>query len=427
MGILDKIFGGENRETKAQNIKFSQLDGWIKNKLETKNSAVYAECKEIVEDVRDSVKDIRALIERLEQEGFQHNVPVKVYKIVKASKPKYIAGILEILNKIEEKYPKNYTGLEEFHKILNESLLNISKISMSHGRYLPMAFEDLITEISRGTKHLFELNNKLALNLKPNDITVTYKNLLSETGEIKNLKEQLDTIIKREASMKDNIKSIMTEREKLKDEMDDLVKSEEHVRCAELEEQYKDILKSKENIESTIYNNLHPLVRIMRKFRHILEEKPEFKNVLHRIDKYVDKPVEEFISDNNRDINSILGQVKESIERNEMDIKDVEKKKISEKIDSVIVNLSDDLRQKYMLLQEKEAEIKSKIAQIDIKNRIDAISYNINELDRKLSLEHNNLTKVINRRDMVNDEIKNKIDNLQDMISKIEGIRILIS
>jgi len=427
MGILDKIFGGENRETKAQNIKFSQLDGWIKNKLETKNSAVYAECKEIVEDVRDSVKDIRALIERLEQEGFQHNVPVKVYKIVKASKPKYIAGILEILNKIEEKYPKNYTGLEEFHKILNESLLNISKISMSHGRYLPMAFEDLITEISRGTKHLFELNNKLALNLKPNDITVTYKNLLSETGEIKNLKEQLDTIIKREASMKDNIKSIMTEREKLKDEMDDLVKSEEHVRCAELEEQYKDILKSKENIESTIYNNLHPLVRIMRKFRHILEEKPEFKNVLHRIDKYVDKPVEEFISDNNRDINSILGQVKESIERNEMDMKDVEKKKISEKIDSVIVNLSDDLRQKYMLLQEKEAEIKSKIAQIDIKNRIETINYNINELDRKLSLEHNNLTKVINRRDMVNDEIKNKIDNLQDMISKIEGIRILIS
>ena len=146
MGILDRIFGREDRETKTPNIKFDQLEDWIKNKLDTKNSATYSECREILDDVKDSVKDIRALVKRLEREGFQHNMPVKIYKIVKASKPKYMAGMLDILEKIEEKYPKKYTDLEEFHRILSESMLNISKISISHGRYLPMAFEDLIAE-----------------------------------------------------------------------------------------------------------------------------------------------------------------------------------------------------------------------------------------------------------------------------------------
>jgi len=374
MSFLDRFFGkGDTPSEQTKSIKFSELNGWLRKRIELESQESYRNAKPIVDEIMASIESIKEHADRLERTDCPKSIPKRVEKIVLLSKPEFVRGIHDSVRDVEN---SSREDIGEFNRNLDATILGMGKVLSGQGRYLPVAFGDIIQDMAKELKSVVKKSKELKefiTNSKTYDaILDNIEELRKESGRLK----ELDT---RGREIEKELKKTLEEKKKLIRERADFEKSPEFRESHSLQEKLNEFGEKKRGIETKIHGYLSPIKRPLKKLKKELDRKD--------IRAYIENPLQEFISDGSG-LDSVVADINKAIDSGKLKIKKSELDKIS-RVEKNIEELLR-LRGLHASIESQREEISKKLASFKKsgKNReligeIERLSTKLDELKRE--------------------------------------------
>ena len=407
MRFLDRFFGKQDKPPeKIKSIKFSELDDWLRERIEKESKESYRNAKPIVDDILKSVERINEYAHKLERTDCPKNIPKRAKKIVIASKPEFVRGVHDSLRDIEN---SSREDMGEFHRNLNATILSMGKVIGGQGRYLPVAFGDIIQDMAKELKSIVAKGKEMKEFIPKS----TYESILDNISEIEKESGRLKELASREKEIEKELKKTLEEKKKLIQERADFEKSPEFREFQSLQEKLNELGEKKRGIETKIHGYLSPIKRPLKKLKKELDRKD--------IDAYIKNPLQEFIS-RGPDMGSIVKDIKKAIDSGKLKIKKSELDKIAR----VEKNLEEllGLRELHASIESELAQVSKKLASFKKSGRGRELMGEIEHLGMKLDELKREPEKIERKRAQVKERIlaaRNSIENsLRESRHRIE-------
>lgn len=285
----------------------------------------------------------------------------------------------------------------------------MGKVLSGPGRYLPVAFGDIIQDMAKELKSIVGKSKELK-EFTPKS---TYDSLLDNIEELRKESGRLKELGAREKEIEEGLKKISEVREKLMQNYKNFQKSPEFREFQVLQEKLNELGEKKKDIESKIYSYLSPMKRPLKKFKKELERKD--------IDAYIKNPLQEFIS-RGPDLDSIVTDIKKAVDSGKLKIKKSELDKIA-RVEKNIEELLG-LRGLHASIESELAELSKKLASFRKSGRGRELMGEIEHLGTKLDELKREPEKIERKRAQVKERIlaaRKSIENsLREFEQKIE-------
>lgn len=407
MRFLERFFGKKDKPPEqTKSIKLSELGDWLKERREKEGKEIYKKAKPIIDNILKSVERIEEHADRLERTDCPKSIPKRAEKIVLLSKPEFVRGIHDSIRDIEN---SSREDLGEFNRNLDATILGMGKVLSGPGRYLPVAFGDIIQDMAKELKSIVGKSKELK-EFTPKS---TYDSLLDNIEELRKESGRLKELGAREKEIEEGLKKISEVREKLMQNYKNFQKSPEFREFQVLQEKLNELGEKKKDIESKIYSYLSPMKRPLKKFKKELERKD--------IDAYIKNPLQEFIS-RGPDLDSIVTDIKKAVDSGKLKIKKSELDKIA-RVEKNIEELLG-LRGLHASIESELAELSKKLASFRKSGRGRELMGEIEHLGTKLDELKREPEKIERKRAQVKERIlaaRKSIENsLREFEQKIE-------
>ncbi len=394
MRLFDRFFGKEDRSSvRIKKVRFSELNDWLRGRIEEEGRKSYRDAGPIVDEILASVERIKECADRIERSDCPNSIPKRARKIVLISKPDFVRRIHDSLMGIENSSREN---IEEFHRNLMPPIISIGRAIDSQGRYLSVAFGDIIQDITKELKFVVAKGTELKGFIPKNRI---YEVVSASIIGLEKEAERMREIDLREKEIRKEIKKTMEKREKLMQSYRNFQHSPEFREFHSLQTRLNELDERKKEVESGIYSYLSPMKRPLKKFKREMKRKD--------IDAYIKDPVQGFIS-GGTDIGSIIMDIKKAINSGKLRIKKSELGKIAR----VEKNIGEIMR-----LRELHASIESEIAGVSRK----LASFRKIGRGRELAGEIEYLSTKLNELKREPEKLKRKKSQIKERISVLKN------
>jgi len=384
-----------------------ELGKLLEEKVENQKDTILKQSKSIVKEVLSSAAQIHAEIEKIKTSKIPDNIPIKLKRIVKTSQPSFVASANESINPFLGKKESDFSDIEKLHKDLKKCLDSLAKAHVNQGRYLPIPFEHEFASIKKESKNLLEQSDKLGeIVKKSNKENKLLNKTLEQYNELIENQEKIQSI---NDSIKDynrKMISLVDMRDKIIGKKDKLKKSTGYKDLSRQKDEIKDLEDKISELESKIFHLLTPLKRPLKKYRKQAFESD--KGVEKRIDAYIDNPLKQFLSDDVKDLNSLLNKLDRYIEEGRVTLKDKEKKKTRDKIKKMLDSNLDSIRKEHDELNKKLIKLSDSINSSDVNDKKDNIQNELKSLENEINILEEEI-----------DNLEKKVNNLSGSISKL--------
>ena len=328
-------------------VKFSKIPLWIR---EREDGTIKNKAKDIESELKtisEYVDECRSMILKISKSEPPKETHPKVKKILSTQFPHFMKIATEGFDKIDEEIDNlKFAGdidaddVRNFHKILIEILAKIGNADVAHGRYLPYAYGEEISQYRSYFKKLVKASHNLGDMVVREGDMVKIENIASD---IKSKISHLSGINKEIEQVEDEKRRMESDAESASRELEDFERSKEALKFKNSSARLKECTGEIKKADAEIYDFAGSLSRVFKKFYKLMEDAEKKSMVedymrdnrmdydINKISKilrdYIDSPVETFISDNDDVIDVILdlaGNFKD-IE----DLKDSDLKKIA--------------------------------------------------------------------------------------------------
>ncbi len=423
LDFFDRFLGRERKKKPRESIDSSKLRDWLDKKIGSGRDEICEECEPLIEDILQTLEEIRTLALDIEKRKCPEDIPKKARKIVDTSKPAFVRGILDAISTADKK-PSGYEELRKFHASLQATVSSLGKIGVGQGRYLPIAFGEEIYDLRRKSKKLLEKTGELTKKID-SEITLLSK-ALEKQGEIDARVKDLEDLNAGKSNIEKKLGEYTGEENNLKKEIDSLYKTRDFKELAETEKKIGETKEKIESVELDIYNQINPLKRPMKKFRKYAESKGCAPEILRDIDEYTKNPAECFLSDKNNRLENILTEIKKAIKTGDFKLKDKDKGKILDKIESALDTGRDGLRQEYQRLKAASEDLQRKIGSYTVNEKRKELERRIEHIKREMKTCEDEMEKIEGKKKNIREEISGKRRELEHKLNNIEGCRIKI-
>ena len=388
LSIIKKIKNifEKKEETKSSiTLSLKELEQYAEDEIKKLEDKAVADSSPIVEEIEEVKNDALKILKKIDERTFSEKIEKKMYKPVKTAKPIFIKGMRGALQHIKTRNFQNYDDIIFFHKSFQNSLKSIDSLQKGTGRHVTFVYREEMPRLGTELNSFIDLSNKLKeiIDTKEED-TDSIEEASTNIKEIKNLKE-----ITKESSARK--KEIAKKREKskrdireLRKKLETLEKSIDFKKLISTQNKVETVKEEKTQLKGQIYNQLHPLKRVFKKFKRITERGNSklSKEELVILGDYINHPFKTFQSEDKKSlaILNILKESKESIKKGELQLKAKEREKIIEKICNLQKNCAD-LKERYEKIQKKEISLTEKLSNSKIASDIDKLQKNIKEIE----------------------------------------------
>lgn len=423
LDFFNRFFGGE-RKQKSVELNPDELRVWLGKKIKSRKDEVYRECRPLIGDISRHLAKVRALTLGLEGSECPKEIPEKARKILRTSKPAFVHGILDAISTIEDKKPSGYGELKRFHRDLHATVSALGKIAISQGRYLPIAFGEEIDNIRMESKRLLDKSEELGDKL---DSEVGFLSEASkELDEIDVGVEKLKNLDVEKSNVEGELMRCSKKKSDLKAEIDSLHKTRESEELNKAEEELKKIRKEIDLLESDIYNCINPLKRSMKKFRRFAEVKGYNPQIIKNIDGYMENPVGCFLSDETKNLENVLFEIRKAVELEDFKVKGRDRDKISLKIESTLAVDKDNLRRRHRKLKILEREIFKKIESFSVTEKRKELERNLEDMEREIRTYEDEINRMGRKRGDIRGDVSRGREELERKLNSIEGYEIKV-
>ncbi len=391
-------------------IKFQEVGDWIYNLNKKKINSTKKDAIKRVEKTKKIIEEIKTacyfLQEHAEQSVSTAGSGTSTKDVGIRSAKRFSEKVIEKVNELE--FPSeeqlNYDRLLEFkmqfEKILRGDFYN--QIGRRFVTKLDKSFRTDVSEINfllKDASHLFmdiqeileEKYKKIKIVEDISNKITKVEQIISEISELKNLKKELES--------------------KMQDLDDSLSKTNAEKKELEKDPRFEKL----KSIKDEINKNKRKVLDIVSPFRKSLKKYSKLAG-LPGLQEYVDDPVEAFLndSDNTRKFKTILSNLEEAINSNELKLKSSDERKMVRKIQEFSSRQNmDELREINVKLQKNLEKIQSELDNSKLYGQFEDLERKISELER----EKKEIEVSINKNNEDNDR---SLTNIAENISSLE-------
>lgn len=373
MGFLDGLFGGGKKE-----VRISELDAWLDCEITAEQEILVAESRPLVQEVLDVREGMLGLVSEI-QKSPSDGLPGRIQAIVRTSKPGYASSMADVLNGIQADGRLDYAGVLRFKSILSASLEKMARIMFSHGRYLPLAYGDKLSEVQKGMKRLIDagkaVGEKTASRVRLpglEKIRAVKRTLDGRSSGRDALSARIAAIQKDVSGMDESLAGYERERKELLADR----------RISDLRNERDEIDKKKKDLKALVHHHLAPVSRPLRKYQKMAVQEgrltPEAEKSLNG---FLENPVEHFLS--GVTIEPILSDLEKVLQEGRLDVKNPEK--ALKNVADTRMFLSKTLVEEYNHLAVRGRQTEDEIGRSDTLQKISEVELSIEQLKAKAS------------------------------------------
>lgn len=411
MGFFDFL---KKKKQETKEIKLEELDNWLdslsKNTLENINPQITSLKEKITQEkikLSDNIKKLATI------ELKNPNIPERAKHIMEGNRTTYIQKLTNLSKEI--KIPEQTDQIITFHTSLTNLLNEFTKATNKSHHILMEFFVEEISNIStnmRNIINLIEKIKKLIENSNLEKIPILKKQLNQIQEKIKQ-KQELESKIKKQKQELESKNIIETENQ-----IKELEQSQKYKTYIELTNKEKTLKQEIIETENKVSNSISLINPAFKKYER-LSSQPKL------IRKYLDNPLKSLLEDKELKITEVISKMKQSIIKEELQLK----KKKKEKILQIIDNFTKDYL-KAFITKINELNKESKILKLEIEKS--TIIKEINNLKEKsaqnkakLKEQEQEISKTTKELQQIN--IESLKTNLQNSIRKTinQAVKIL--
>jgi hypothetical protein len=340
------------------------------------------------------------------------NIPEREVQIMDGNRENYIKRISHFIANIE--VPKNYLDTYDYCIKFSQNLEQLNKDIQKNIFVLQHFFSNEVKDTNKALHDLEEMIIDIRVLLEKNgiaylkDIQRDIKIFIDNVVKIKDFKEQITT----------EKTEIHLHQEKL-DKLNERIKTITTGTDYRALETFKQEKEAAENEAKDIINELNTsfstLDTALKKYYYMYPDKKIIK-------EYLDDLKTAIIDDKNLDIVGILSDIKNSIDHNEIDLKDKKKDRCLESVDKLTLEYLKEMQSKISALEEQKQRSQTKITHNSASLNLSEQQYWINATEDKIKYHNTNIEKLeknINAVDLENAEILSKIkSDLEKLMNK---------
>ncbi|MFH1209303.1 MAG: hypothetical protein V1663_00740 [archaeon] len=404
MGFFD-IFKKKEIKEEQKQINLDELDQWFVSLSEEIFKDVNLKLDEIRKQIDYEKNNLRDNIKILKEAKLLNTkIPERAIHLMEGNREIYIQRLNLLLGQIN--LPKNNISL--FYNSFENYLNDFSRITIRNYHILMEFFRDYIINISSGIKKLDSLIKQAKKLVDDSGLEKTsqIKNKITEVkNKIKHKNELSDKKESSKAIIKDKEKNVFDSENDLK-KLEDSSEYKNYINLINKEILLNNQIK---NIEQEFLSNIK--FALKRYERLSLEDK--------LIRKYVEYSIRALLEDTELKIVGIIKNMKESIIKGTLDLKDSKKDKILEELDKLNKDYFDSFLKRYKDLKKDLDKLNLDIKESELKE-IKEIKDKIEEHKKLLEEERNNLENLNKDYEKINvEELKRLLEtDIREILKK---------
>ena len=414
--FLKNLVKNSKEETvKINEIKLENLKEWIDEHYKTATTEISKQLAKIKSDIDDEKIILSEKLKKLEKAELKNNtINERIKQIMLGNRETFLQKLnshserIAITDNIEEL--KKF--LRDYEKKMKEFETSISKSYQVMSEFFPQETGDVARAMKTLDKHVAETKilleqskivdlEKIKLELRKILERVMKKNELdNSTSENKKKLDLLSAMGKQKAN----------ELKKIKD-------SEENKKLIKLKSEFENIQNEKNKVEGEIFHIFSSVESALKKYEKASENKI--------VQKYIKNPIMALKEDAALEITAIIDNLKKSILRGEIDLKDKKKDKTFKGLGRLSREYFEEFNRTISNLEDNLNHFNDEIKKINVFDEIKKIKKELDDLQTEIL----NLNKKISdaEKELSGIDIAKDVEILESEISdKISRVKILM-
>jgi len=417
--FFDTFFGRKKEASSQTKINSKALTEWLDGRMNEKSGSICNKARPLISEIKKNLDEIKTQTENIKNTECPEDIPKRARKIVRTNQPKFVNSMRAILGSADLVEPSNYSELQDFHARLNETLGNLGKSIVSHGRYLPIAFGNEILTIQKACNELARLNGKIAELLGENRDAETVNEIRSRILELNKIAGD----IKKLGSEKTRLESDLNNARGDINALDKKIESLERGNAARELNNLKSLIAEHESglegLNNLVYEKLAPLKRTLKKIERLVEDEEISGRNLAGVGGYITNPVDAFLTSDSEKFRLMLEDVKVLLLENKLELDDKEKSRTVEKVNTALRELTPKVREERARIAEDIEALKRKVSAFTLDSELnklaktkEAMERSILETQKELESNKNKRSKLTNDETELKREITERVNNI---------------
>lgn len=430
MGFLDKLLGKKEKEPRILELRFEEVEPFLKEKAGEKSSVIEKEVPAKFAEIKHLIRETKGLLNDLEKAEITEEGNKRLRKAVKTAKKDSIKKMNAVLQKIE---PPFTSDAEKIRAYCHESLALLQEKVRSSGKslaYTSIILKDTMRKIGKKIDSLEHSFKHLIETIKQNTILFEEKNLLALVSGIRADREELKKTELEIAELKKALEAIEKERDSKRSSLEKLLESDASKELRELDERKKKLVLEKLSLRDQLINTVIGISRPLKKLENMVKRGKYFldRETEHAMRVFLEDPTKLFKQDPKAEsFKLLLKELKGVIVSEKLDLKEREREKKLAEINTLLeLDFFSNFFWKENELEKEIKEIEAKEKSIELKGEIDKIKRELKEIEHDYNETSSTLEELEKRAQELREKIRSSINSLSSMLSDLTSERIEI-
>ncbi len=355
--FLKQLFQKEEVEViiPKEIIPFAEIDAWLEKNRNHSAKSIWETAQPLLEKIEDTIFAARANLARLEHAELRNkSIGARDLEIMKGNRFSYLKKTEQFLSTLaslydkEEKEGMSYKELKRFAEKYKEELKTYHNVTLKPYAVLQHFFANESYAVAKNIKELDEEMKKIDALLKRQS-TEALEEIQEHREELKRKMEEQLSIEQEKEEMKEEIQRFRELQQQAEEKKAKGEQSDGYQKYLKTKQQFEEQEKKSREHVAVLQHSFSVIEKAMRKYGKEVPEQEAF------VQQYCENPVVALQSDAERKILLTLEAVKEKLEKNELDIKDEKKEKISQELAQLNKSFFETWLQEYKQVQEEKA------------------------------------------------------------------------
>ncbi|MDP7244427.1 MAG: hypothetical protein QF568_03715 [Flavobacteriales bacterium] len=413
--FLKKIFA--KQEIPEEKIELSRLNSWLDEKAKPLFDNLNNNITQITNKINNEKEKVNENLKTLENAQLQNpKIPERAKTIMEGNRAAFIKKVGFFFNDIDLKY-NNYNELTGKCNNIENGINALGKSTARSYQVLNEFFAREAESIANNIKNIENYSKDIKNSIKNSKISTIDKiknNIINIQQKIK-LKQQYSSDLEINKNNFENNRNKKTEIEK---KINELKASVDHKNYEKLLSERKNIESGLNDIENKLFHDFSALEKALKKYAKIAFENGKL------ITDYLSNTIKTLSLDNNLEIIKILNNLKNVIERNELELDAKKGEKALLKIKELNNNYFINFKNRYGDSKQKLNEIKSSIENNKSNKELEFNNNELKIINENIENINNKILNLNNESEKIN--IEKLKENLQKEINDVTNAKITV-
>ncbi len=377
---------------KEEVVRLEELDKWFEAKTKPERGEIKVEIYKI-QKLKEQLQESLKVLEKAE---IKQETQQKVKDVVMGNVPAYIRAVEIFIEKIDLPEEVNTQNLKNLYQTIQTELDQLGKKTARNFAIIQTLIGKELAATAKTIKEIDETSKAIHKRIKKLERIEWVKEQIEQTRKTKKNKAEYQKLRENYEAEKEKLGKEIGQAEKNIKELDE---GEEAKELKWVSQATEEIEKNKKELDNELLNLFSPLIKAFKRYNNLY--------YIRKVEDYINNPVETLKNDREMDIIKYLGEVKNMVRDNKIDLKEEKKEKIQESLEK----LNEEYLKKFLQEHDSLDEEKNKL---DEKKKQNRYVEKREDLQRKIEEKQK-------KREEVEEELgKIKEINIKESIQEIE-------